>query len=133
MDNNRARTARFAFRQARCDGRSGCGRRRCSGDLERERFRLDADDRRRGAAANLAPAIANAVLKDHVRQLARTGASVLVVEQRARAVLEISDRTYVLTGGQLRMEGTPSELAASSEFIESFLGGGAAASKGSHS
>jgi branched-chain amino acid transport system ATP-binding protein len=83
--------------------------------------------------ANLAPAIANAVLTDHVRQLARTGASVLVVEQRARAVLEISDRTYVLTGGQLRMEGTPSELATSSEFIESFLGGGAAASKGSTS
>jgi ABC-type branched-subunit amino acid transport system ATPase component len=74
--------------------------------------------------ANLAPTIANAVLKDHVRRLASTGASVLVVEQRAKAVLEISDRTYVLTGGQLRMEGTPAELAASSEFVESFLGGG---------
>ena len=80
--------------------------------------------------ANLAPAIANAVLKDHVRQLASTGASVLVVEQRAKAVLEISDRTYVLTGGQLRMEGTPSELAASSEFVDSFLGGGGARTVG---
>jgi branched-chain amino acid transport system ATP-binding protein len=47
----------------------------------------------------------------------------LIVEQRARAVLEISDRTYVLTGGQLRMEGTPAELAGSNEFVESFLGG----------
>jgi ABC-type branched-subunit amino acid transport system ATPase component len=75
--------------------------------------------------ANLAPAIARAVLTEHVRQLAATGASVLVVEQRAKAVLEISDRTYVLTGGQLRMEGTPAELAASSEFVESFLGGSA--------
>jgi ABC-type branched-subunit amino acid transport system ATPase component len=74
--------------------------------------------------ANLAPIIAGTVLKDHVRQLARTGASVLVVEQRAKAVLEISDRTYVLGGGQLRMEGTPSELAASPEFVDSFLGGG---------
>jgi len=73
--------------------------------------------------ANLAPAIARAVLQEHVRQLAATGASVLVVEQRAKAVLEISDRTYVLTGGQLRMEGTPAELAASNEFVESFLGG----------
>jgi branched-chain amino acid transport system ATP-binding protein len=73
--------------------------------------------------ANLAPIIATTVLQQHVRQLAATGASVLVVEQRARAVLEISDRTYVLGGGQLRMEGTPAELAASSEFVDSFLGG----------
>jgi ABC-type branched-subunit amino acid transport system ATPase component len=74
--------------------------------------------------ANLAPLIARSVLQEHVRQLASTGASVLVVEQRAKAVLEISDRTYVLAGGQLRMEGTPSELAASAEFVDSFLGGG---------
>jgi ABC-type branched-subunit amino acid transport system ATPase component len=74
--------------------------------------------------ANLAPALAASVLGEHVRRLASTGASVLVVEQRARAVLEISDRTYVMGGGQLVMEGTPTELAASPEFVESFLGGG---------
>jgi len=73
--------------------------------------------------ANLAPAIAAAVLNEHVRQLAATGTSVLVVEQRARAVLEISDRTYVLGGGQLVMEGAPGELSSSPEFVESFLGG----------
>jgi ABC-type branched-subunit amino acid transport system ATPase component len=73
--------------------------------------------------ANLAPAIAASVLGEHVRHLATTGASVLVVEQRARAVLEISDRTYVLGGGQLLMEGTPAELSSSPEFVESFLGG----------
>jgi ABC-type branched-subunit amino acid transport system ATPase component len=74
--------------------------------------------------ANLAPRIATTVLETHVRQLARTGASVLVVEQRARAVLQISDRTYVMGGGLLRMEGTPAELASSPEFVDSFLGGG---------
>jgi ABC-type branched-subunit amino acid transport system ATPase component len=73
--------------------------------------------------ANLAPIIAGQVLHEHVRQLASTGASVLVVEQRAKAVLEISDRTYVLGGGQLRMQGTPDELGSSQEFIDSFLGG----------
>jgi branched-chain amino acid transport system ATP-binding protein len=51
---------------------------------------------------------------------------VLVVEQRARAVLAISDRTYVLGGGEVRMAGTPAELAASQDFAESFLGGGRA-------
>ena len=73
--------------------------------------------------ANLAPAIARTLLEEHVRRLAASGATVLVVEQRARAVLAISDRTYVLAGGEVRMEGTPGELAASPAFVESFLGG----------
>jgi len=73
--------------------------------------------------ANLAPAIARSLLEEHVRRLAQRGAAVLIVEQRARAVLAISDRTYVLAGGEVRMEGTPAELAASPAFVESFLGG----------
>jgi ABC-type branched-subunit amino acid transport system ATPase component len=73
--------------------------------------------------ANLAPAVARALLAEHVRGLADGGAAVLVVEQRAKAVLAISHRTYVLAGGQVRMEGTPGELAASPEFVDSFLGG----------
>jgi ABC-type branched-subunit amino acid transport system ATPase component len=73
--------------------------------------------------ANLAPAVARSLLGEHVRRLAQGGAAVLIVEQRARAVLAISDRTYVLAGGEVRMEGTPAELAASPAFVESFLGG----------
>ncbi len=73
--------------------------------------------------ANLAPAIARSLLQDQVRRLATGGASVLVVEQRARAVLAISDHTYVLAGGEVRMSGSPAELAASPAFVESFLGG----------
>ena len=73
--------------------------------------------------ANLAPQIASSLLRDHVRGLADAGAAVLLVEQRAKAALEISDRAYVLGGGRLRMEGTPRELSASSAFVESFLGG----------
>jgi branched-chain amino acid transport system ATP-binding protein len=73
--------------------------------------------------ANLAPAIARSLLEEHVRNLAQGGASVLIVEQRARAVLAISDRTYVLAGGEVRMEGTPAELASTPAFVESFLGG----------
>ncbi len=74
--------------------------------------------------ANLAPKVAAELLGEHVRQLAADGATVLIVEQRARAVLAISDRTYVLGGGEVRMSGTPAELAASPDFVESFLGGG---------
>jgi branched-chain amino acid transport system ATP-binding protein len=74
--------------------------------------------------ANLAPPIARSLLDEHIRNLAESGAAVLIVEQRAKAVLAISDRTYVMGGGELRMEGTPTELAASPAFVESFLGGG---------
>jgi branched-chain amino acid transport system ATP-binding protein len=73
--------------------------------------------------ANLAPKIAAELLATHVRALAESGAAVLIVEQRARAVLAISDHTYVLGGGQVLMAGTPAELAASPAFTESFLGG----------
>jgi ABC-type branched-subunit amino acid transport system ATPase component len=73
--------------------------------------------------ANLAPAIAASLLQEHVRKLAERGAAVLIVEQRAKAVLAISDHTYVLGGGELRMDGTPADLASSAEFVQSFLGG----------
>ena len=58
-----------------------------------------------------------------IRGLATSGASVLIVEQRARAVLAISERAYVLGGGEVRLAGTPAELSASPDFVESFLGG----------
>ncbi len=73
--------------------------------------------------ANLAPAIARTLLDEQVTALARSGAAVLIVEQRARAVLAVSDYTYVMGGGQLRMAGTPSELTATPAFVASFLGG----------
>ncbi len=72
--------------------------------------------------ANLAPQVAAELLTGHVRALAEAGAAVLIVEQRARAVLAISDYTYVLGGGQVLMADTPARLSASQEFTESFFG-----------
>jgi ABC-type branched-subunit amino acid transport system ATPase component len=74
--------------------------------------------------ANLAPQVAGELLTGHVRALAEAGAAVLIVEQRARAVLAISDYTYVLGGGQVLMADTPGRLNASPEFTESFFGVG---------
>ncbi len=73
--------------------------------------------------ANLAPAIARSLLEEQVTRLAAQGAAVLIVEQRARAVLAVSDYTYVMGGGELRMSGSPAELSASPAFVSSFLGG----------
>jgi branched-chain amino acid transport system ATP-binding protein len=86
--------------------------------LEPKVFALDEP------TANLAPLIAMQLLQQHVRSLADSGAAVLIVEQRAKAVLAISDWTYVMGGGRVRMEGPPDVLGASAEFVESFLGGG---------
>ena len=72
--------------------------------------------------ANLAPKVAAELLSEHVRTLAEAGAAVLIVEQRARAVLAISDYTYVLGGGQVLMADTPARLSVSQEFTESFFG-----------
>lgn len=73
--------------------------------------------------ANLAPIVAESLLSDHVRRLASTGSAVLLVEQRARSALAISDWTYVMAGGQCKTSGPSAELSRRPDFIESFLGG----------
>jgi ABC-type branched-subunit amino acid transport system ATPase component len=84
--------------------------------LEPDVFLLDEP------TANLAPQVATELLTSHVRALAEVGAAVLIVEQRARAALAISDYTYVLGGGQVLIADTPANLNASQEFTESFFG-----------
>ncbi len=77
--------------------------------------------------ANLAPIVATQLLEEYIRGFADFGSTVLLVEQRAKAALRISDWTYVLGGGRVVLEGAPQELAQNPIFVESFLGGGAAA------
>src|SRR5260370_40357657 len=57
--------------------------------------------------ANLAPRAADALLRDQVRRLADLGKAVLLVEQRARAAMELADWTAVLVSGVTRLEGRP--------------------------
>jgi ABC-type branched-subunit amino acid transport system ATPase component len=77
--------------------------------------------------ANLAPIVATQLLEEYIRGFANFGSTVLLVEQRAKAALRISDHTYVLGGGRVVLEGAPSDLQNNPIFVESFLGGGAAA------
>lgn len=76
--------------------------------------------------ANLAPIVATQLLEEYVRGFADHGSTVLLVEQRAKAALRISDWTYVLGGGRVVLSGAPKELEQNPDFVESFLGGGAA-------
>ena len=74
--------------------------------------------------ANLAPMIATQLLEEYVRGFADHGSTVLLVEQRAKSALRISNWTYVLGGGRVVLQGAPEELQENPAFIESFLGGG---------
>jgi ABC-type branched-subunit amino acid transport system ATPase component len=74
--------------------------------------------------ANLSPKLADGLLREHVRRLADLGKAVLLVEQRARAALEVANWTQVLVSGLTRLEGRPGELLARPDFEELFLGAG---------
>jgi len=75
--------------------------------------------------ANLAPMVATQLLDEYIRGFADHGSTVLLVEQRAKAALRISDWTYVLGGGRVVLSGAPKDLEQNPLFVESFLGGGA--------
>ncbi len=72
--------------------------------------------------ANLSPKLADSLLREHVTRLANLGKSVLLVEQRARAALQIAAWTSVLVSGSIRLEGRPAELMKRQDFEEIFLG-----------
>ena len=78
--------------------------------------------------ANLSPKLADSLLREHVKRLAGVGKAVLLVEQRARAALQIASWTSVLVSGTTRLEGRPDELLKRQDFEELFLGAGTALS-----
>ena len=57
-----------------------------------------------------------------VRGVVADGASVLMVEQNAKAALRISDRGYILAEGQNRIDGPAADLLANEEIGAIFLG-----------
>ncbi len=69
----------------------------------------------------LAPKIARDIF--HViAELRSAGVAILLVEQNARAALQIADYGYVLEMGELVLQGGAAELAASPRVVETYLG-----------
>ena len=62
-------------------------------------------------------------LFDRIIDVAKTGISILMVEQNARQALEIADKGYVLVQGENRFTDTGAKLLADPEVRKSFLGG----------
>jgi ABC-type branched-subunit amino acid transport system ATPase component len=72
--------------------------------------------------ANLSPELSDRVLEDHVKGLAQRNVAILLVEQKARQAMAISDRTYVLVAGKVQFAGSPAELLDRSDFGDLMLG-----------
>jgi branched-chain amino acid transport system ATP-binding protein len=66
-----------------------------------------------------------------VATLREAGVSILLIEQNARAALQIADYGYVLETGEIALEGPAAELIHNPRVIASYLGlSGAAKSQG---
>ena len=69
----------------------------------------------------LAPLVAKEIFMA-IRRLQDNGATILLVEQNARAALAIATRGYVLEVGMIVAEGKSQELSASKEIVRAYLG-----------
>ncbi|MBM3490111.1 MAG: ABC transporter ATP-binding protein [Alphaproteobacteria bacterium] len=68
----------------------------------------------------LAPLVVNALLRQ-LKQLKRSGATVLISEQNLRFATELADRLYIIESGEVRYGGTPAELAAEPDVRQRYL------------
>jgi branched-chain amino acid transport system ATP-binding protein len=69
----------------------------------------------------LAPLVVREIFRT-ITALRSTGVSILLIEQNARAALEVADHGYVLETGSIALEGPASELAHDPRVIETYLG-----------
>ncbi|MDF6936606.1 ABC transporter ATP-binding protein, partial [Escherichia coli] len=57
-----------------------------------------------------------------ISDLRKTGVATLLIEQNARAALQVADYGYVLETGDMTLEGPAQELAVNPRVIETYLG-----------
>ncbi|MBN2963495.1 ABC transporter ATP-binding protein [Sulfurospirillum sp. T05] len=69
----------------------------------------------------LAPVLVKVIFKA-IREIAKSGVTVLLVEQNARAALKLADRGYVLELGKISHEDTSEALLGSQAIQEAYLG-----------
>ena len=69
----------------------------------------------------LAPLIVREIFRI-IAGLRATGCAILLVEQNARAALQVSDYGYVLETGRVMLEGQSAALAGDARVVETYLG-----------
>lgn len=57
-----------------------------------------------------------------IQRLRQTGVAILLVEQNARAALQVADYAYVLETGAIALQGNAAELANDQRVIDTYLG-----------
>jgi branched-chain amino acid transport system ATP-binding protein len=57
-----------------------------------------------------------------ITALRETGVAILLIEQNARAALQVADHGYVLEGGGITLAGASAELAADKRIVDLYLG-----------
>ena len=72
-------------------------------------------------SVGLAPLIVREILRI-VAELRTRGTTILLVEQNARAALNVADRAYVLENGRIALEGTADELTKNIAVQSAYLG-----------
>ena len=70
----------------------------------------------------LAPILVEQIF-DIIKELHRSGTTILLVEQNAQAALSVADRAYVLETGKITLSGTGEELIHSDAVRKAYLGG----------
>jgi len=70
----------------------------------------------------LAPLIVREIFSV-IRHLNKEGTTVLLVEQNAKAALNVSDYAYVLETGEIVLEGAAADLLDNPKVVEAYLGG----------
>lgn len=71
--------------------------------------------------AGLTPTESEQVI-ELVRKIRENGTTIIIIEHVMKAIMNLSDRIYVLNQGKLIATGTPSEITQNSEVIKSYLG-----------
>jgi len=69
----------------------------------------------------LAPLVVREIFRV-IADLKRTGVAILLVEQNARAALQIADYGYVLETGEMALEGPSAQLIDDPKVVQSYLG-----------
>ena len=69
----------------------------------------------------LAPLVVREIFRT-IAALRETGVTILLVEQNARAALEVADHGYVLEMGEVVLEGPAADLARDPRVIDTYLG-----------
>ena len=69
----------------------------------------------------LAPIIVKQVFS-LIAQIREMGYTIVLVEQNAQQAMRLSDHTYVLENGCIRIDGTSEEMLANKDVIEAYLG-----------